>query len=115
MSDYYSKCNILKVISFQSLYHWYEYHCKRTTSLLPCPSKGKKDHVSLLMDKFLGRSTSSSRRSAGWEVWGKEHFPSMKADFEAEFAASGKHKSVHASAPNDFKLAQWKELDEEMQ
>ena len=108
MSDYYLKCNSLKVISFQSLYHWYEYRCKRTTLLLPRPSKGKKDHVSLLVDKFLGRS-------AGWEVWGKEHFPSMKADFEADFAASGKHKSARASARNDFKLARWKELDEETQ
>ena len=71
--------------------------------------------MSLLVDKFLGRSASSSRRSASWEVWGKEHFPSMKADFEAGFTASGKHKSVRASARNDFKLARWKELDEETQ
>jgi len=85
------------------------------TSLLPRPSKGKKDHVSLLVEKFLGRSTSLSRRSVGWEVWGKEHFPSLKADFEAEFTASGRPKSACASACNDFKLARWKELDEEMQ
>ena len=104
-----------KVYSLKSLYHWYEYRCKRTTLLLPRPSKGKKDHVSLLVEKFLGRSTSSSRRSAGWEVWGKEHFPSMKADFEAEFAASGRHKSARASARNDFKLARWKELDDDTQ
>ena len=83
--------------------------------MLPRPSKGKKDHVSLLVEKFLGRSTSSSRGSAGWEVWGKEHFPSLKADFEAEFTASGIPKSARASARNDFKLARWKELDEETQ
>ncbi|EDQ98438.1 uncharacterized protein LACBIDRAFT_335964 [Laccaria bicolor S238N-H82] len=82
-----------------SLYHWYEYRCKRMTSLLPRPSKGKKDNLTLLVEKFLGRSASSSRRSAGWEVWGKEHFPSMKADFEAEFAASGRPKSARLLEP----------------
>ena len=39
----------------------------------------------------------------------------MKADFEAEFAASGRPKTARASARNDFKLARWKELDEETQ
>ena len=106
----------VEVHPFKSLYHWYEYRCKRTTSLLPRSSKGKKkDHIALLVEKFLGRSPFASRRSVGWEAWGKEHFPSMKADFEAEFAASGRPKMACASARNDFKLARWKELDEETQ
>ncbi|EDQ99043.1 uncharacterized protein LACBIDRAFT_317737 [Laccaria bicolor S238N-H82] len=39
----------------------------------------------------------------------------MKADFEAEFAASGRDKSARASARNDFKLARWRELDDDTQ
>ena len=39
----------------------------------------------------------------------------MKVDFEAEFTVSGRPKSARVSACNDFKLARWKELDEETQ
>lgn len=77
--------------------------------------KGKKDPISLLIQKVLGRATSATRRSAGWEAWGKENFASMKEEFEAEFGASGRPKSARAAARNDFKLARWKELDEETQ
>lgn len=67
------------------------------------------------MNQLLGWNGSSSRRTAGWEVWGKEHFPSFKDQFEAEFAASGRRKAERAAARNDFKLVRWKELDEETQ
>ena len=99
--------------NFKSLYHWYEYRCKRTTA--PRLGKGKKDPISLLIEKVLGRTTSPTRRSAGWEAWGKENFSSFKEEFEADFAASGKPKSARAAARNDFKLARWKELDDETQ
>ena len=67
------------------------------------------------MKQLLGWNGSSSRHTAGWEVWGKEHFPSFKDQFEAEFTASGRPKSERAAARNDFKLVRWKELDEETQ
>lgn len=100
------------IFILKSLYHWYEYRCKRTA---PRMGKGKKDPISLLIQKLLGCTTSPTRRSAGWETWGKENFASLKAEFEADFAASGRPKSARAAARNDFKLARWKELDEETQ
>lgn len=67
------------------------------------------------MKQLLGQNSSLSRHTAGWEVWGKEHFPSFKDQFKAEFAASGQLKSERTAAWNDFKLVRWKELDEETQ
>ena len=69
----------------------------------------------MLVKQLLGQNTSASRRTASWEVWGKEHFPSFKDEFEAEFATSGRPKSERAAARNDFKLSRWKELNEETQ
>jgi len=83
--------------------------------MAPQLGKGKKDPISLLIEKVLGHTTSPTRRSTGWEAWGKENFTSFKEEFEADFAASGKPKSMHAAARNDFKLAQWKELDDKTQ
>ena len=77
--------------------------------------KGKKDPISLLIEKVLGHTTLPTRRSTGWEAWGKENFSSFKEQFEADFAASGKPKSAHAAAWNNFKLARWKELNDETQ
>ncbi|EDQ99299.1 uncharacterized protein LACBIDRAFT_316698 [Laccaria bicolor S238N-H82] len=93
-----------------SLYHWYEYRCKRT---VPQMGKGKKDPISLLLQKLLRCSTSPTRRSAGWETWGKENFASLKAEFEADFAELDEDTQNHWNEVAKTKYEEVKKVAQE--
>ena len=98
----------------QTLYHWYDYHSKKVKKL-QISKKVDNDPISLLLKRLLGNNNRPGKRAAGWQLWGKDHFNSLKSQFNNEFKASGKCDALRAQACNKFKKARFTMLSEEEQ
>jgi hypothetical protein len=98
----------------QTLYHWYDYRSKKVKKL-QISKKADDDPISLLLKRLLGTNDGPGKRSAGWQLWGKDHFDSLKSEFNEEFKSSGKREVLRAQACNEFKKARFAMLSEEEQ
>ena len=55
------------------------------------------------------------KHAAGWQLWGKDNFNTLKSEFNEEFKASEKCEGLRATACNKFKKAHFAKLSQEDQ
>ena len=68
-----------------------------------------------MLKRLLGTNNGPGKCAAGWQLWGKDNFDTLKSEFNDEFKASGKREALRATACNEFKKARFAELSEEEQ
>jgi len=68
-----------------------------------------------LLKRLLGTNEGPGKCAAGWQLWGKDNFNTLKSEFNKEFKASGKHEVLCATACNKFKKARFTKLSQEEQ
>jgi len=68
-----------------------------------------------LLKRLLGTNEGPGKHAAGWQLWGKDNFNTLKSEFNEEFKASGKREVLRATACNKFKKAHFAKLSQEEQ
>lgn len=111
-SAYYS-ISSLNTSHLQSLTNWFDRRTKRASKKRP--KSAATDPAAILLDRLLGTDSGPPKLTAGWAVWGKANFASMKAAFDESFQAGGKPEAQRASECNKFKKLEFEKLSEEEQ
>jgi hypothetical protein len=80
----------------QSIYLWLDYHAKKSDKTL-IRGNDPNDPFTVLLGNLSGLTKKPGKLLVGWQYWSKAHFEEHKADFDAQFKASGVNEKQRAT------------------